>query len=133
WLCSPGCCHLFAGPDSLVTGRSVSNAERSFSHGRNRRARNAMNVADRSRWLLRAGGLILGAAVVLAARQQDSGAATNPRGEGNRSFEAEIAGHAADLFERGRQTFRFDTFGDEAFWGGTLRIHEAIEGEQFGG
>src|SRR5262249_4208270 len=22
--------------------------------------------------------------------------------------------------------FRFDTFGDEAFWGGTLRLHEAV-------
>jgi hypothetical protein len=35
--------------------------------------------------------------------------------------------------ERGRQTFRFDTFGDEAFWGDTLRLHEAIEGEAYGG
>ena len=33
----------------------------------------------------------------------------------------------------GRQTFRFDTFGDEAFWGGTLRLHEAIEGSAHGG
>src|SRR5262249_45494511 len=28
----------------------------------------------------------------------------------------------------GMQTFRYDTFGDEAFWGGTLRLHEAIQG-----
>src|SRR4029079_5942359 len=34
---------------------------------------------------------------------------------------------------RGRQTFRFDTFGDEAFWGGTLRLHEAIAGPAHGG
>src|SRR6516162_3950895 len=33
----------------------------------------------------------------------------------------------------GRHTFRFDTFGDEAFWGGTLRLHEAIEGSALGG
>jgi hypothetical protein len=26
----------------------------------------------------------------------------------------------------GRQIFRFDTFGDEAFWGGQLRLHEAV-------
>ena len=33
----------------------------------------------------------------------------------------------ADLmFKEGRQTFRFDTFGDEAFWGGELRLHEAV-------
>ena len=33
----------------------------------------------------------------------------------------------------GKNTFRFDTFGDEAFWGGTLQLHQAIEGEKFGG
>ncbi len=33
----------------------------------------------------------------------------------------------------GRRIFRFDTFGDEAFWGGVLRLHEAIEGSAHGG
>ena len=42
-------------------------------------------------------------------------------------------GHALTMLERGRRIFRFDTFGDEAFWGGTLRLHEAIEGSRFGG
>jgi hypothetical protein len=27
----------------------------------------------------------------------------------------------------GRQIFRFDTFGDQAFWGYTLKLHQAIE------
>jgi hypothetical protein len=43
------------------------------------------------------------------------------------------AKQSADLIAEGRQIFRFDTFGDEDFWGGQLRLHEAIEGEQFGG
>ena len=30
------------------------------------------------------------------------------------------------LVADGRQTFRFDTFGDEVFWGDTLRLHEAL-------
>jgi mono/diheme cytochrome c family protein len=30
------------------------------------------------------------------------------------------------LIAEGRQTFRYDTFGDEAFWGGTLGLHEAV-------
>src|SRR5581483_10379458 len=34
---------------------------------------------------------------------------------------------------RGEQTFRFDTFGDEAFWGDTLGLHKAIEGANLGG
>jgi cytochrome c5 len=33
----------------------------------------------------------------------------------------------------GRHIFRFDTFGDEDFWGGTLRLHQAIEGSAHGG
>ena len=37
------------------------------------------------------------------------------------------------LFAEGRAVFRFDTFGDEAFWGGTLGLHRAIEGAANGG
>jgi mono/diheme cytochrome c family protein len=49
------------------------------------------------------------------------------------SFDAQISKHASELLARGRQIFRYDTFGDESFWGGTLRLHEAIEGARFGG
>jgi hypothetical protein len=44
-----------------------------------------------------------------------------------------ISANAAGLFSRGRQIFRFDTFGDEAFWGDTLKLHLALKGERFGG
>lgn len=37
------------------------------------------------------------------------------------------------LLAEGRQIFRYDTFGSEAFWGGQLRLHEAIKGAQLGG
>jgi mono/diheme cytochrome c family protein len=40
---------------------------------------------------------------------------------------------AARAFEEGRKTFRFDTFGNEAFWGDALRLHEAIAGAPNGG
>jgi mono/diheme cytochrome c family protein len=33
----------------------------------------------------------------------------------------------------GQKIFRFDTFGDEAFWTDTLRMHEVIEGAGLGG
>lgn len=33
----------------------------------------------------------------------------------------------------GQKTFRYDTFGDEHFWGGTLKLHKAIAGEKLGG
>ncbi|HKD06783.1 MAG TPA: hypothetical protein VKB79_12850 [Bryobacteraceae bacterium] len=32
-----------------------------------------------------------------------------------------------------QQTFRFDTFGDQDFWGGMLGLHRAIEGSALGG
>jgi hypothetical protein len=39
----------------------------------------------------------------------------------------------ARMIDEGRRTFRFDTFGDEAFWGDRLRLHQAIAGERLGG
>ena len=41
--------------------------------------------------------------------------------------------HAQRALAEGKHTFRFDTFGDEAFWGDTIRLHEAIAGTRFGG
>jgi hypothetical protein len=40
---------------------------------------------------------------------------------------------AEAMIAEGRETFRFDTFGDEVFWGGVLKLHEAIAGEANGG
>jgi len=37
------------------------------------------------------------------------------------------------MIKEGREAFRFDTFGDEEFWGGTLKLHEAIKGKALGG
>jgi cytochrome c5 len=45
----------------------------------------------------------------------------------------EVKDSAEKLAAQGQDTFRNDTFGDEAFWGGKLRLHEAIEGAAHGG
>lgn len=37
------------------------------------------------------------------------------------------------MLEEGRRIFRYETFGDEAYWGGVLMLHKAIEGEALGG
>ena len=55
------------------------------------------------------------------------------RGRPATGFDAVINDHARDMVERGRQIFRFDTFGDQAFWGGQLRLHDAIKGKRLGG
>jgi hypothetical protein len=42
------------------------------------------------------------------------------------SFFGSAEGNSHQMIEQGRHTFRFDTFGDEAFWGGQLKLHETI-------
>src|SRR5581483_1065809 len=49
------------------------------------------------------------------------------------SFDQTTNANAQQLVADGRQIFRFDTFGDEDYWGGTLQLHKAIEGAKFGG
>ena len=40
---------------------------------------------------------------------------------------------ALQSIKEGRQIFRFDTFGDEEFWGDALKLHHAIAGKKLGG
>ena len=48
-------------------------------------------------------------------------------------FDLSVLDNALQMISQGRRAFRFDTFGDEAFWGGQLNLHRAIAGEQSGG
>jgi hypothetical protein len=82
--------------------------------------------------------LVTAAALAFAAVQRGPAANAQPQ-------EAEayspVASHAREPFERhvlqalnrGRQTFRHDTFGDEEFWGDTLHLDGAIAGAANGG
>ena len=49
------------------------------------------------------------------------------------SLDSAITHNAQRLVEEGRRIFRFDTFGDEAFWGDQLKLHQAIVGQKLGG
>src|SRR5262245_31186469 len=56
-------------------------------------------------------------------------AAASPRQttrEQGKSQHASTEQNAENMIAKGQKTFRFDTFGDEAFWGGQLRLNEAI-------
>jgi hypothetical protein len=44
-----------------------------------------------------------------------------------------VSQNADAMLIAGRNTFRFETFGDESFWGDTLKLHQAIEGAALGG
>ena len=47
--------------------------------------------------------------------------------------ERQTDANAQRLLDEGKQTFRFDTFGDEAFWTDALQLHRAIAGANLGG
>jgi hypothetical protein len=47
--------------------------------------------------------------------------------------EEQTDANAQRMLDEGKQTFRFDTFGDEAFWSSALQLHRAIAGQNFGG
>ncbi len=78
--------------------------------------------------LIGAGVALSGAFSVHAGGSPRLGIADAPS-----EFDRTIAQNLAGQFLSGRQIFRYETFGDEAFWGGALRLHEALAGAGLGG
>jgi hypothetical protein len=73
------------------------------------------------------------ALVIMAATIIMLGPAATIGQIGQNTFDDQIRSNMTTLFEQGKQIFRFDTFGDEVFWGDTLKLHRAIVGEKLGG
>ena len=72
--------------------------------------------------------------LILAFRGNPLGAQlTRARPPQTTGFDRVIAASNERLIAEGRQIFRYDTFGDEAFWGDTLKLHQAIAGAKNGG
>ena len=74
---------------------------------------------------------VLGSLWVVTAALAITGA--TPDKPKQKPFTPDPVTNATSKVEQGRQTFRFDTFGDQAFWGDTLKLHQAIEGAVLGG
>lgn len=74
-------------------------------------------------------GMIVGLAITAPILRAQTGQQPN----NVNVFDAEITANAVRQLDEGRQTFRFDTFGDEAYWGDQLRLHQAIAGAKLGG
>jgi hypothetical protein len=74
--------------------------------------------------------LILLAAGVLFELSGSSSADEQPQAT---SGAQPVQAQAARLVDQGRQIFRFDTFGDERFWGDSLKLHRAVAGAENGG
>jgi hypothetical protein len=85
------------------------------------------------RKLLRLGVILGSLAYVAVAFAQASGGKRHGPGAPAVGFDNVIRQHSQAMLEEGRRTFRYDTFGDEAFWGDALQLHRAIEGEKHGG
>jgi hypothetical protein len=82
------------------------------------------------------GAAVFGSLGVTAQRSLDTTTAQNSSGQAeddNQGADDAVVSDARRTIRQGRHTFRFDTFGDEAFWGDRLQLHLAIEGERFGG
>ena len=94
--------------------------------------------------LIIAGAILLAIAAVAAPREasflepaaQAAAAATPPPAApaaAARSFDTDITDNVRRMIDEGRRVFRYDTFGDEAFWGDQLQLHKAIVGQKLGG
>ncbi|HYE80450.1 MAG TPA: hypothetical protein VEI97_20950, partial [bacterium] len=65
------------------------------------------------------------------AAREIKGPTTAPKFQGDWAATSER--NAEDLYREGQRIFRFDSFGSEAFWGGKLKLHQAIAGSKHGG
>ena len=86
-----------------------------------------MNNLRRSAAALAAGVLLVLAWSLWAMPQKTS---PQPAPSANDQM---INNYAQEMLKQGREIFRFDTFGNEAYWGDTLRLHQAIAGEKQSG
>src|SRR3954447_17945396 len=86
--------------------------------------------SSRLRKAVRTGALMGGCALAGGALFNVSAVSQTPRPTAS---PPRAQATADSLVRAGRQTFRFDDFGDFKFWGGALQLHRAIEGRSHGG
>ena len=79
------------------------------------------------------GGAIVFVTLGMVAIRQAAPAAQAQPPAATSAFDSSINQNAQRMLEEGRKIFRYDTFGSEEFWGGKLRLHEAIVGQKLGG
>jgi mono/diheme cytochrome c family protein len=82
------------------------------------------------------GALFVAAVLVVACLPAMKGVPENPAVAAEQTrpgHDARIDAHSAKLLREGREIFRYDSFGSEDFWGGQLRLHQAILGAEQGG
>ena len=74
------------------------------------------------------GGIIIQCSTPKKSERQAEDESGNPN-----AWNTSITENATDMLEKGKAIFRFETFGDEAFWTEKLQLHRAIADEKAGG
>ena len=83
--------------------------------------------------ILSLGVFVLGAAVFLAESTFLAGGNALADSDSLSKPDRKVDDQSQATIDMGRQIFRFDTFGDQAWWGDTLRLHQALAGVANGG
>ena len=87
----------------------------------------------RSSFFIGPGGVLAGSGILGLALLLSSSLAPLSAQTSGAAFEQAANRNANQLLTEGNRIFRFDTFGSEAFWGGQLKLHQAVEGQTLGG
>ena len=95
--------------------------------------RSALTLRKHSRWAVALAFSAAGALVAMTLTAVVSAPQASARLGGSVVGQRQATNGNARLVSQGKQTFRFDTFGDQSFWGGTLHLNKTIEGAKHGG
>src|SRR6476660_2077088 len=96
------------------------------------RWRSPLTMPRSGRWAM---ALAFSAASALVAMAVTGVVGSTPQASARNAAAAANPAPAArsSLVSQGKHTFRFDTFNDQAFWGGVLHLNRAIAGKANGG
>src|SRR6516165_5552975 len=95
--------------------------------------RSALTLRRHSRWGIALAFSAAGALVDMTLTAVVSAPQASARLGSSVVGQSQATNANARLVSQGKQTFRFDTFGDQSFWGGTLQLNKTIEGAKHGG
>jgi len=106
-------------------------------HSRSRKSKTRVEKWSRRDRILLTLIIVLAGTAVAFLYSRDAGSAQSSdervHSRNEKGFDFQISENAKQMMEQGKQIFRYDTFGDEAYWTDKLKLHHAIQGSKFGG
>jgi hypothetical protein len=92
-----------------------------------------LTLRRHGRWAMPLAFSAAGALVAMTLTGLGSTPTASARPGGGAFGQSQPSTATTTLMRQGKQTFRFDTFNDQKFWGGILGLHKTIEGAKHGG